>query len=57
MEIIMKKDKKLINIAEEIQRINQTNFLHFQYTNRKFFLDLENGAINNEKWRVLLGYG
>lgn len=48
----MKKDKKLINIAEEIQRINQTNFLHFQYTNRKFFLDLENGAINNEKWRV-----
>ena len=22
----MKKDKKLINIAEEIQRINQTNF-------------------------------
>lgn len=47
----MKKDKKVVNIEEELRRINQTNFLYFQYTNRKFFLDLENGIIDNEKWR------
>ena len=51
MEITMEKYKKNTNIEERIRRINQTNFLYLQYTNRKFFLDLKNGVIDNEKWR------
>ena len=47
----MEKYKKNTNIEERIRRINQTNFLYLQYTNRKFFLDLKNGVIDNEKWR------